>query len=79
MAESLETGLVLMAAGMGTVFALLTMLVWMVRGVSKICRSFDPQTPVVGPPPPAAATNDELITVIGAAISAFKRDGGSSR
>ena len=79
MAESLETGLVLMAAGMGTVFALLAMLVWMVRGMSRLSRWLDPQAPVAAPPPPAAATNDELITVIGAAISAFKRDGGSSR
>jgi len=82
MAELLETGLVLMATGMGTVFTLLVVLVWLVSGLSKLCRWLDPPTPQPAPrpagppqPSPPPAADDEIVTVIGAAVSAFRRDG----
>ena len=75
MAESLETGLVLMLAGMGTVFALLAMLVWIVRGVSKLSRWLEPQAaamPAAHAPTTTAAVDRELLSVIGAAIKAHR-------
>ena len=79
MAELLETGLVLMFAGIGTVYLLLAALVLMVHGVSRLSRWLAPATPVAAVPPPAAmAPQDEteLITVIGTAVAAYKRDTG---
>jgi oxaloacetate decarboxylase (Na+ extruding) subunit gamma len=73
MAESLETGLILMAAGMGTVFLLLAMLVWLVGLVSKLSRRLDP--PVASPaaaPEPTHTANGELLSVIGAAIKTHR-------
>ena len=75
MAESLETGLILMATGMGTVFMLLAMLVFVIQGVSKVSRRFDRSPPAAPLPAPATpAVDTELVTVIGAAIAAFQRD-----
>ena len=75
MAESLETGLVLMLAGMGTVFVLLAMLVWIVHGVSKLSRWLE--LPAAALPAAHAATattavDRELLSVIGAAIKAHR-------
>jgi len=74
MAESLETGLILMAAGMGTVFLLLAMLVWLVGLVSKLSRRLEPAAALLAAAePPAAATADgELLGVIGAAVKAHR-------
>jgi oxaloacetate decarboxylase gamma subunit len=77
MPESLETGLILMAAGMGMVYVLLALLVWLVGLVSKLSRWLEPPSAVA----PAAATptgaprtvNDgELVGVISAAIQAHR-------
>jgi oxaloacetate decarboxylase gamma subunit len=78
MAELLETGLVLMAAGMGTVFVLLAALVFMVHGVSRLSRWLAPPVPVAAAPPPATTPKNEaeLVTVIGAAVAAYQRDNG---
>lgn len=74
MAESLETGFVLMLAGMGTVFVLLATLVWIVQGVSKLSRWLEP--PAALPAAPAATTTSavdrELLSVIGAAVKAHR-------
>jgi sodium pump decarboxylase gamma subunit len=78
MAESIETGLILMAAGMGTVFLLLGALVWVVRLVSHFSRWLDPQPATPSPSPPAdvspraAPAADELAAVIGAAVKAHR-------
>ena len=74
MAESLETGLILMAAGMGTVFLLLAMLVWLVGLVSKLSRRLEPAAPPPVAREPAAATpaDGELLGVIGAAVKAHR-------
>jgi oxaloacetate decarboxylase (Na+ extruding) subunit gamma len=84
MNELLETGVVLMAAGMGTVFVLLTVLVFIVQGVSKVSGWIEPRrgAPVaVAPvPPPAEHTADtEIVTIIGAAIAAYRRDQDAER
>ena len=77
--ESLQTGFVLMATGMGTVFVLLATLVVVVHGVSKLSRWLGPGATATTLPqqlsPTAEPTADtELVTVIGAAVAAFKRD-----
>ena len=76
MAESLETGLILMAAGMGTVYLLLAALVFIIHGVSKLSRRLDRAVPAVSAPPQATtpAADTELVTVIGAAVAAYRRD-----
>jgi sodium pump decarboxylase gamma subunit len=78
MAESLNTGLMLMVAGMGTVYLLLAVLVLAVHGVSRFSRRFERAAPV--PPAPSQPTGTpaadaELVTVIGAAVAAHRRDG----
>jgi sodium pump decarboxylase gamma subunit len=75
MAESLETGLILMLTGMGTVLVLLALLVWLVKGVSQFSRWLDPAAaaPHAAPlPAPKPAADGELVSVIGAAIKAHR-------
>jgi sodium pump decarboxylase gamma subunit len=77
--ESLETGFILMATGMGTVFVLLATLVLVVRGVSKLSHWLTPaaaasQPRLQLPTAEQAATDTELATVIGAAVAAYRRD-----
>ncbi len=72
----LGEGVRLMLAGMGVVFVLLTLLVLAVKGMSRLALA-------VGPPPtvpdaPAAAGVEagatELVAVISAAVTAYRRD-----
>lgn len=68
----------LMATGMGTVFVLLALLVLVIHGVSRASRWLEPAT-TRGPAPPAPPTgkpaaDTELVTVIGAAVAAYRRD-----
>ena len=74
MAESLELGLVLMATGMGTVFVLLALLVGLVGAVSRFCRWLEPAPPalVAAPRPAPREPDDELASVIGAAVKAYR-------
>ena len=75
MAESLETGLILMAAGMGTVYVLLALLVWIVGLVSKLSRWLEPAVaaPAVALKAGAVpAADGELLGVIGAAVKAHR-------
>jgi oxaloacetate decarboxylase gamma subunit len=74
MTESLETGLILMATGMGTVFVLLALLVWLVGVVSRFCRWLEPAPPalVTAPRPVPREADDELASVIGAAVKAYR-------
>jgi sodium pump decarboxylase gamma subunit len=76
--ESLETGFVLMAAGMGTVAVLLTTLVFVVRAVSAFSRWLAPAAALPQPFQPAITqtADSELIGVIGAAIATFRRHSG---
>lgn len=76
MTESVEQGLILMVAGMGTVYLLLALLVWLIGLTSRLARRLEP-APVERPPPPAAsAPEDELVAVIGAAVRAHRERTG---
>ncbi len=84
MKELLETGFVLMGAGMGTVFVLLAVLVLVVHGVSKFSRWVDPRSTAALPLPQAPTRtkptpDTELVTVIGAAVAAYRRDHTAGR
>ena len=76
MAESLETGFILMLAGMGTVYVLLTLLVWLVQAVSKLSRWLEPPVaaPVAAPAPlpSGPAVDSELLRIISAAVQAHR-------
>jgi oxaloacetate decarboxylase gamma subunit len=77
MTESLEFGLILMISGMGTVYVLLAMLVYIVSLVSRFSRWLDPTpqpAPAAAVPMPAApAVDAELVSVIGAAVKAHRQ------
>jgi oxaloacetate decarboxylase gamma subunit len=78
MTDLLETGVVLMATGMGTVFALLALLVLVIHGVSKtslwLAPAGPPSSAPHAPPTGKPAADIELVTVIGAAVAAYRRD-----
>jgi oxaloacetate decarboxylase gamma subunit len=78
MTDLLETGVVLMATGMGTVFLLLTALVFIIQGISKLSLWLAPAMPAApaqqAPPSGKPAADTELVTVIGAAVAAYRRD-----
>jgi sodium pump decarboxylase gamma subunit len=70
--ELLETGVVLMAVGMGTVYLLLATLVGVVHGVSKLSRMLGAAAPIEAARPGARAAtaveDHEIAGVISAAI-----------
>ena len=72
----LGEGIQLMLAGMGVVFVLLTLLVLAVRGMSRLALAVGP--PATAPDAPAAGGLDaggtELVAVISAAVTAYRRD-----
>jgi len=72
MAELLEAGITVTIAGMGVVFVLLTLLVYVIQGMSALSRYLDGgqgAPPTAEPEPPAnVLADDELVSVIAAAI-----------
>jgi len=77
MASLLEAGLNVTAVGMGVVFVLLTLLVFIIDGMSALCRLIEGEPPAAGEPPraPAAAnapSDGELVGVVTAAIAAHR-------
>ncbi len=78
MTELLEEGVVLMAIGMGTVFLLLTLLVFVVRAMSRISRALAPATGLAAPdtPSPRSDTDEEIVSVVSAAIRMHRRRRG---
>ena len=70
MSQLLQAGLNVTAIGMGVVFVLLTMLVFIIRGMSALAAHFEDADAAA---PASATTPDELITVISAAIAAHRR------
>jgi sodium pump decarboxylase gamma subunit len=65
--------------GMGVVFVLLTALVGIVHVMSAICLRFPERLPEAVPAPDAPeayAVESELISVVGAAIHAYRRRAG---
>jgi len=76
MSELLKTGFVLMATGMGTVFALLATLVLVIHAVSRAARRFSGVPALVSAGQAQAsvaiAADSEIAIVIGAAVSAYR-------
>jgi sodium pump decarboxylase gamma subunit len=78
MSQLLQAGLNLTVIGMGVVFALLTLLVFIIRFMSDLSRKFEGAAPNM--PQAATAqvsapslTNQTLVGVISAAIAAHRR------
>ncbi|MCB1865987.1 MAG: OadG family protein [Chromatiales bacterium] len=74
-ADLMQTGLELLALGMGTVFAFLLLLVWLVMGLSKLTARFAPAAPVASPTAaPVPAADAELTAVISAAVTRYRAE-----
>jgi sodium pump decarboxylase gamma subunit len=70
-----------MFAGVGTVFVLLVSLVWVVRAMSTLCRWLEPAAvlaPAQSPALPSSPNDEELSSVIGAAVEAHRRKSRTS-
>lgn len=64
-------GLELMAFGMGTVFAFLTILVFITSLMSKLVTKFTPEVvvvPVAAPTAPSQGVDPQLLKVLSAAV-----------
>lgn len=72
MLEQLQAGFTVTLMGMGVVFVLLTLLVGVVQGMSRLCRLIEGAAPAVraaeGPP----VVEDEIVSVIGAAVATYR-------
>ena len=75
MTELLTEGASLMVVGMGAVFVLLTALVFIVHGVSKLSRALTPAAQPARPAShgPAAEADEELVSAVSAAIRLHRR------
>jgi len=74
----MQAGLNITAVGMGVVFVLLTLLVFIIRGMSALARLLEGPSPESGQvtASPAAAgsiSNLELVSVVSAAIAAYRK------
>ena len=72
----LQEGLNVTAIGIGVVFILLTLLVGIIQGMSAICRMIEgamPVPPETTGPLPVEHSNQQLVSVIGAAIAAYRK------
>lgn len=67
MAPLLEAGLTVTLIGMGTVFALLTLLVGVVQLMSRLSRLLEGEAAA-----PAPAVDPETLSAIGAAVKTFR-------
>ena len=65
-----------MLAGMGVVFVLLTLLVLAVKGMSRLALAVGPPALVPDAPPGSGVEGGgtELVAVISAAVTAYRRD-----
>lgn len=91
MSELMTAGLELMLVGMAIVFGFLTLLVFMLRLMSRIARHFDrplDDTASLDPAPGMAPTavgagntldQGALVAVIGAAVRQYRQDHGPRR
>ena len=68
-AQLIESGLTITLIGMSVVFVLLTARVGVVTAMSALCRRFAPEAPPVS----KVADDDELISVIAAAVTHYRR------
>ena len=69
-AQLLDAGLTVTFIGMTVVFVLLTTLVGVVTAMSALCRRFAPEPEAV---PAQGTQDDEIVGVIAAAISQYRR------
>jgi len=72
----LQAGLNVTAIGISVVFILLTLLVGIIRGMSAICRMIENAMPQAASPAgsqPAAQSDQQLVSVISAAIAAHRK------
>ena len=69
-AQLIDAGLTITMIGMSVVFVLLTALVGVVTAMSALCRRFAPEAP----PAEKTSEDDELISVITAAINHYRRN-----
>ena len=74
MDDLINSGLTITAIGMSVVFVLLTLLVWIIKGMSAIARFFEgePEAPRVTPASTTEPEDEELIAVLSAAVSAYR-------
>jgi sodium pump decarboxylase gamma subunit len=71
----LQSGLEITAIGMSVVFVMLIMLVGIIRGMSAIAMRIDSvATKSIGVGGHAEINDDELITVITAAVAAYRKN-----
>nr|VFK50824.1 MAG: oxaloacetate decarboxylase, gamma subunit [Candidatus Kentron sp. TC]VFK64107.1 MAG: oxaloacetate decarboxylase, gamma subunit [Candidatus Kentron sp. TC] len=76
--ELLATGVNLMLLGMGVVFVLLGLLIVTVNGMSRLARALQGE-PVPPEPPtvrPVGTPDQQLLSVISAAIHKYRRSRG---
>jgi sodium pump decarboxylase gamma subunit len=74
----LQAGLNVTAIGMGVVFLLLTMLVFIIRGMSALSRMIEGAPgesllPTATLRAPGSQSNQQLVSVISAAIAAYRK------
>jgi sodium pump decarboxylase gamma subunit len=72
----LDAGLNVTAIGISVVFILLGLLVGIIHGMSAVCRMIENAMPqAVGPvgSPPAPQSDQQLVSVISAAIAAHRK------
>jgi len=72
----LQAGLNVTAIGISVVFILLGLLVGIIRGMSAFCRMIEnamPQAAVSAGLPRAALSDQQLVSVISAAIAAHRK------
>jgi sodium pump decarboxylase gamma subunit len=72
----LQEGLNVTAIGISVVFILLTLLVGIIQGMSAISRMIEaamPAAPVPDRPTPVLHSDQQLVSVIGAAIAAYRK------
>ena len=75
MAQLLQAGLNVTAIGMGVVFVLLTLLVFIIRGMSALCRTIEgarPEQLTASGPNTPQQLDAQLVGVISAAIAAHR-------
>ena len=75
MSELIQTGLNVTVIGMGVVFVLLTLLVFIIHGMSALSRFIEgPGTPTSDAPAAGQPlSQNELVGVISAAIAAYRK------
>ena len=74
MSPLLEAGLMVTLVGMSVVFVLLAMLVGIIHGMSRLSRLIEGDAiPATAGTPQPTAIDDEIVSVIGAAIRMYRK------